>query len=95
MTSPSLSSTVRRSDEPLSASLPDGLVLFSAARGSYYAFDPLTTDIWERLAEPVVVAALCRTLEDRFDVTPAQCEADVLQLLAALHTRGLIRIVST
>lgn len=90
----SLSSTVTRSDEPLGASLPDGMVLFSATQGQYYTFDEITTDIWNQLAQPVVVAALCRSLEHRFDVTAVQCETDVLRLLEALRTRGLVVVTA-
>lgn len=82
-----------RADQPLSAPVGDGLVLFSLDTSKYYAFDEITTAIWERIAAPTTVAELCRTLQEEFDVSPAQCESDVLELLDALHARGLVSIV--
>lgn len=85
--------TLVRSGEPLTARVAEGLVVFSVARGKYYAFDDVTTVIWELLELPMTFAELCRRLQDTFDVPPATCEADVGPLLDEFHERGLVTIV--
>ena len=78
----------------MSAAVGDGLVLFSADRGKYYSFDEITTAIWAELSRPSTVSDLCSRLEAQFDVAPARCESDVLELLHSLREKGLIVVLS-
>jgi hypothetical protein len=90
-----LTTRVERSTEPLSAEVDSGVVLFSEERGKYYAFDEITTAIWEHVKAPIAVADVCRALRQRFDAAEQECETDVLCLLRDLHARGLITVVTS
>jgi hypothetical protein len=50
--------------------------------------------IWKLLEKPTSVKDLRATILDEYDVEPAQCESDLLNLLEKLHTEGLIEIRS-
>jgi hypothetical protein len=84
---------VVRSNEPLSATVSDTIVLFSVEQGKYFALDEISTAIWRELEQPMAIADLCRSLGRGFDVEPNRCERDVLDLLSQLESRGLIRVV--
>ena len=57
-----INSKVCWSNEQLSTEIDDRGVLMSVSKGKYYDLDPVATDIWRRLAEPVLVAQLCKNL---------------------------------
>lgn len=84
---------VLRSDEFMTAPLDGELMMMSLERGSYYGLDPISTKVWEHMAEPIRVADLCTQLVSDFDVTPAQCQADVLAFLSELYEEDMISLV--
>lgn len=59
--------------------------------GKYYLLDDIASFVWTRLAEPTPVADLVTELCSRYDVTPSNCEADVLPFLTELHEKGLVQ----
>jgi hypothetical protein len=84
---------LQRSEELVSAPLGRELAMLNIDSGKYYVLDDVAAFVWERLAAPSTAAQLCAALQSRFEVTPAQCEADLLPFLQALHDKGLVRIV--
>ena len=85
---------VVRSPEPLSAAVSDSLVLFSLQREKYFALNPVSTVIWQKLEHPTALQDLCESLQQEFDVDPAVCERDVLQLITELVSRGIVDVVA-
>jgi predicted phage gp36 major capsid-like protein len=83
-----------RSEDLVSAPLGREIAMLDIESGSYYILDDVAAFVWERLAAPATLAELCGALQTRFDVTPAQCEADLRPFLQALHEKGLVRIVA-
>ena len=47
--------------------------------------------VWEMLEQPMTFAALCTALQDRFEVAPDRCEAEVGALTEGMLAAGLIR----
>ena len=84
------SAVLRRSDNHVSASLDESLVMMDIDAGKYYLLDDVASFVWTRLAEPTPVGTLIADLCSRYDVTPSRCEADVLPFLARLHEKGLV-----
>jgi hypothetical protein len=84
------SATLRRTDDHVSASLEQSLVMMDIDAGKYYLLDEVASTVWTRLAEPTPVADLVADLCSRYDVTPERCEADVLPFLTQLHDKGLV-----
>ena len=87
-----LNSLVVRSKEPMSAVAGDALVMFSVEKGSYYGLNDIAAAIWQRIEAPVAVADLCAGLQQDFDVSREQCEAEVLAFLRKIEGKGLVRV---
>jgi len=86
----SSSSMVRRSDDQIAARVDDEVVILSVERGSYFGLDDIGSDIWERIASPMRVDALCDALVAKYDADRATIERDVLALLEKLVAAGLV-----
>lgn len=86
-------SRVVRSEEFITSTVDNELVMMSLEKGTYYGLDAVGSQIWENIAAPVTIEALCQTLSDQFEVDPAQCQADVLAFLTELHQEGMVREV--
>jgi hypothetical protein len=86
----SLASRVRRSEDQIAAPVDDEIIILSVERGSYFGLDDIGSDIWERLATPMRVDALCDALAAEYDADRATIERDVLALLDKLAAAGLV-----
>lgn len=86
-------SCVVASDEQVSTALGDETVILGMGDGVYYGLDAVGTRLWALLATPRRVSQLVGTITEEFDVTPEQCERDVLALLDELAKRRLVREV--
>ena len=72
---------------------PGELVLMDAGSGSYFSFEEVGTQVWQALAAPVQVAAVCELLAAHYEAPIEQIQADVLAFLEDLLARGLIKVV--
>ena len=61
--------------------------------GGYYSLRNVAAEIWNQLRTPVVVADIGETLARKYGLPRERCEADLLELLADLLERDLVRIV--
>jgi hypothetical protein len=86
-------SIVVRSGDLVAAPIGSDLAMMDLESGSYFVLDSVGAAIWEQLEQPVRVSELCERLRARYDVSEAQCEADVLQYLEKLDARRLLRRV--
>jgi hypothetical protein len=75
---------VSQAPECLSADVQDELVVMSVSRGEYVALDSIGKDIWQRLATPCRIDALCEALAEEYDAPRATIESDVLEFLERL-----------
>lgn len=87
-----LETRLKRSEQFITATVDDALVMMSLDRGAYYALDDIGSMVWERLEETTTAAALCDDMVARFDVSRAQCEEDVLAFLQELANEGMVEI---
>lgn len=76
---------VQQSPACLAANVQDELVLMSIDRGQYVALDSIGKDIWERLATPCRVDALCQAMAADYDADATVITADVLEFLDKLR----------
>lgn len=82
---------IARQDGDLVTTSIDGeLVGMSVEQGVCYGFDAVATRLWELLASPCTLDALCAQLVAEFEVEGAACRSDVLAFLGELHGEGLI-----
>ena len=89
-----MSSVVVAAGEPLSAQLPEEVVILNPADGIYYGLEGVGARIWELVADPISVRDLHRTLIAEYEVDGDRLEADLLKLLGSLAEQGLLRVAS-
>lgn len=88
------SSVVLDAENLIQAPLAEELYMMHVEKGTYLYLNDVATLIWNRLREPITVAALCDALSGEFDVSPERCRADVLAFLRELHGKGMLRVVA-
>jgi len=80
-------------NQSLPATEVDGeVVLMDMGAGKYFSLDPVGTDVWRRMADPVRVDELCTALAADYAAPAETVRADVLALLERLIERDLVRI---
>jgi hypothetical protein len=87
-----LTSLVVREQGVLASSLDEGVTMLGDNPDEFFQLDAIGKSIWELLADPLPVAALCETLAEEFEVDQATCQRDVLAFLEQLHEKGLIKV---
>lgn len=90
----SSSTTISKSKDSLSAQVEDELVLMSIEKGNYYGLDPIATDIWNRLEQPIIIGELCAHLADEYDADLETIARDVVALLEQFYREGFIEILA-
>lgn len=87
-----IDSIVVASRNQVSCPLQDEVAILDLAAGVYYSLDPVGARVWELLAAPRSVGAIRDALVAEYDVEPARCERDLLELLRDLARAGLVEI---
>jgi hypothetical protein len=88
------STTVVATQDHISSTLSGEEVILDLTEGAYYGLNEVGTVVWQRLATPQRVEALCDAVEAEYDVTRDVLMADLKVLLADLLDRNLIRVVA-
>jgi hypothetical protein len=79
--------------QPVHASrVADDLVLFDEAAGRYFATGSVGADIWDLIATPQRLDAICTALVARYEVDPATCAAEVSAFVAEMVAAGLVEL---
>jgi hypothetical protein len=85
-----LDTLVARAEGFTTAAVQDELMMMSTEQGSYYSLDSIAAEIWAMLEQPARVRDLTDRLQQRYDVPPEQCQADVLAFLGEMQENGMI-----
>ena len=89
-----LETIIRRSDALLSTSLGDDVVMMDVEQGVYYGLEPVAARIWTLTEEPLSVGSLCERLVTEYQISPAQCQQEVLAFLRELLNQHIVQIVT-
>ncbi|MGH7721170.1 MAG: PqqD family peptide modification chaperone [Gemmatimonadaceae bacterium] len=89
----SITSTVVVSPEQMSCELDGERAILGLVSGTYYGLNTVGSRVWELLGEPVPVYRIRDVVVEEYDVDRERCEREVVQLLEAMVSEGLIRIV--
>jgi hypothetical protein len=92
MSNISLTDRIRANPSMLATEVDGETVMMDAERGTYYGLNAVGSDIWNRLAEPMVVSELCADLARSYDAPAGQIEAETLDLLRSLAEKNLVLI---
>ncbi len=90
MTTISLDSAVRPSDEVMFREIGGEAVLLNLTTGEYFGLDAVGAQIWRLLDEQRQVGAVLRRLLDEFDAPAELVERDLLGLVVQLAEKGLM-----
>jgi len=80
------------SRDQVSVDVDGEAVILNLADGVYYGLDPVGARVWEMLAVPRSVAELRDAVVAEWDVDAPTAEADLIELLAEMATRGLVDV---
>jgi len=83
-------SIIRRKPDLISADVDGESVVLDSVTGTFYQLNVSAARIWDLVETPQTPAAMIAQLVERFDVTPAQCRADLFELIESLQERGLV-----
>ena len=89
-----LDSYICRTSHPLSTEIDGEVVILETSKGNYYTLDAIGADIWQRIAAPAQVGALCAELHAKYDAEIAVIRRDVLAVLVQMVDEGLIEVTS-
>ena len=86
--------TFKQSAGQVSCKINDEVAILNLDRAIYFGLQGVAVQIWDSLAEPRSVADICASITAEFEVSPAECEADVVEILRNLQDEGLIEPVN-
>jgi hypothetical protein len=85
---------VLRSKKVIFAEIDGEMALMNTSVGKYVGLDAVGSCIWKLIEQPVTISDLCTTLRSQFDVSPVQCEGDVLSFVRKLSEHSLVHTVA-
>ena len=89
-----LETTISRNNTHVVATkIDEEVVILNSHSGNYYGLDEVGARIWEIMEKPCAISKILNTLLDEYDVERQQCEHDLLLLIDALDTRGLVNVL--
>ncbi len=84
----------RKTARQVSCPINDEVAILDLERSLYFGLQGIAVQVWEALDQPTSVAQLRDAIMSRFDVSSAECEADIVALLADLQAEGLVEVAS-
>jgi hypothetical protein len=88
----SASTVVVRCPDAITRAAGEALLMLDSRNNAYFELDSVGRRIWDLIAEPRQVGALCQTLVGEFVVSAETCEADVLAFLEKLAAADLVTV---
>ena len=88
------STVFKKSTRQVSCQINEEVAILDLDRSQYFGLESVGVEIWEALEQPRSVAQLCDRVVETFEVSRAECEKDVLELLSNLQTEGLIEVAN-
>ena len=89
-----LSTVVQRVPHVLFSRLDDEWLAIDSESGYCYNLNEVAGRVWEQIAQPTELAAVCQKLYPQYTVDEATCQRDVLELCQQLVEYGLVTVVA-
>ncbi|WP_437881942.1 PqqD family protein [Pseudomonas sp. LRF_L74] len=86
----SLNARITKRQDQLTSEIDGKVILLGNNCGKYFAFDDISTDIWNRLDTYPLLADLCNALSNAYDANLETIQADVCKLITVLAEHQLI-----
>jgi hypothetical protein len=88
------STVFRKAAHQVSCRINDEVAILNLERELYFGLQGTGIRIWDALEQPRSVHELCDIIVQEFEVSQADCQTDIVQLLERLHQEGLIDVDS-
>lgn len=88
----SIDSVVTATKNHVSCALDEESAILNMEKSVYYGMNAVGTRVWTLVQQPRSIRAIRDTIVDEYDVSPAQCENDLLPLLEQMKAEGLLEI---
>jgi hypothetical protein len=85
-------SIVKTAKDVLSCDLDGEVAILNLRTGDYYGLDDVGASVWRLVHEPRSVAEIIDGITAEYDVDPAQCKKDVIELIQDLAGHSLVEI---
>ena len=85
-------SIVFASKDQISCDLAGEAAILELKSGTYFGLDEVGAVVWNLIAQPCRVTEIRDVLLERYDVEADRCSRELIDLLCALHERGLIQV---
>jgi hypothetical protein len=80
------------SQDQVSCDLAGEAAILELKSGTYFGLDEVGASVWNLIAQPRRVIEVRDALLAQYDVEAEQCGRELIELLDALHERGLIQV---
>ena len=87
-----LDSQVKQNATIYTSCIDDEVVMLNIDLGKYFGMNTIASDIWKKIKDPLLVKTLTESLSSEYNVTPMECQSDVMSFLEKLAENGLIEI---
>lgn len=94
ISSPEALQILSRSQDVLGTEAGGEVALMSIPNGCYYALNPVASDIWRKLEQPVAMGELAASLMAAYDGDPARIVKDLRETVDEWLSHGLIVVRS-
>ncbi|MCM1981264.1 PqqD family protein [Lyngbya confervoides] len=76
----------------VSSELAGESVILNLQTGLYYGLNEVGAYIWQAIQSPKTIAEICQAVMQEYDISTADCEADVQDLLKDLLAAKLVEV---
>ncbi len=76
----------------MSRNVGEETVILGLKGDMYFGLNPVGSRVWSLIQEPRTVAQVRDAILEEYQVEPAECERDVVDLLARLADQNLVEV---
>ncbi len=80
------------SGDQVSRNVGEETVILGLKGDMYFGLNPVGSRVWSLIQEPRTVAQVRDAILEEYQVEPAECERDVVDLLARLADQNLVEV---
>jgi hypothetical protein len=83
---------VSQGPDTVAAEVEGNVVLLHTTSGYFHQLNEVGSYLWNQVAEPVTIEALCTRSAGDFDADASACRQDIYAFIRELDLHGLVRI---
>lgn len=86
------STTIAVGGDQVSCDLGGESAILNLGNGMYYGLNAVGARVWELIQEPKQLSEVRDVITAEYEVEPARCEQDLVDLLLEMSEQGLIQV---